>query len=180
MSIQVALHHRTSYRYDRLINLGPQTIRLRPAAHCRTPILSYSLQVSPAEHFLNWQQDPQSNWLARVVVPEKTDHLTVSIDLTAQLNIINPFDFFLEPEAEIYPFAYEPAVLEDLKPYLAKARVGERFKKYLAGISRAAAPTTGFLFDLNARLQHDINYLIRMEPGIQTPADTLRTTRADR
>jgi uncharacterized protein (DUF2126 family)/transglutaminase-like putative cysteine protease len=173
MSIQVALHHATRYRYDRPINLGPQTVRLRPAPHCRTPILAYSLTIGPEEHFLNWQQDPQSNWLARVVVPEKTDHLTVTVDLTAELNVLNPFDFFLEPEAETYPFTYSPEVLEDLKPYLRTAELGSRFKSYLSAVSRAEKPTTSFLFDLNARVQRDISYLIRMEPGIQTPDETL-------
>lgn len=173
MSIQVALQHSTRYRYDRLINLGPQIVRLRPAPHCRTPILNYALTISPSEHFLNWQQDPQSNWLSRVVVPEKTDHLSVTVDLTAELNVINPFDFFLEPEAELFPFGYAPELLEDLKPFLQPAKTGPLFERYLAAVPRIEKPTTGFLFDLNAQLQHDINYLIRMEPGIQTPDETL-------
>ncbi|MBS0473199.1 MAG: transglutaminase family protein [Proteobacteria bacterium] len=173
MSIQVALHHSTRYTYDRAINLGPQLVRLRPAPHCRTPILSYALNISPGAHFLNWQQDPQSNWLARVVVPEKTEHLTVTVDLVAELNVINPFDFFLEPEAEVFPFAYAPEVLEDLKPFLHTVKVGPRFLEYLAAIPRLEKPTTGFLFDLNAQLQRDIGYLIRMEPGIQAPDETL-------
>ena len=173
MSIQAALHHATRYRYDRLIDLGPQIVRLRPAPHCRTPILAYDLKISPAEHFLNWQQDPQSNWLARVVVPEKTDHLTVTVDLTAELNVINPFDFFLEPEAEAFPFAYAPEIAEDLKPYFRRAACGPGFNAYLAAIPKSAKETTGFLFELNARLQRDISYLIRMEPGIQTPDETL-------
>jgi len=173
MGIQVALHHATRYRYDRLVSLGPQVVRLRPAPHCRTPILSYALNVSPAQHFLNWQQDPQSNWLARVVVPEKTDRLTVTVDLTAELNVINPFDFFLEPEAEVFPFDYAPELHEELKPYLRPAHCGSRFEHYLGAIPRAESPTTGFLFNLNSQLQRDINYLIRMEPGIQTPDETL-------
>src|SRR5579871_3842719 len=173
MSIRVAIHHVTRYRYDRLVALGPQVIRLRPAPHCRTPVLAYVLQVSPAKHFLNWQQDPQWNWLARVVVPDPADHLTVTVDLTAELSVVNPFDFFLEPEVEHFPFAYAPDVAADLAPYFQTIECGPRFQAYLDRISRVVQPTTGFLFELNAQLQHDIRYLIRMEPGIQTPDETL-------
>src|ERR1700753_2419778 len=134
MSIQVAIHHATRYRYDRQVLLGAQTVRLRPAPHCRTKIVAYDLTVEPETHFLNWQQDPQSNWLARIMVPDKTEHLSVTVDLVAELNVINPFDFFLEPEAEVFPFDYAPELLEDLKPYFQKAEVGPRFHEYLAAI----------------------------------------------
>lgn len=174
MSLRVALHHTTSYRYDRPIMLGPQVIRLRPAPHCRTPILSYRLDVQPAEHFLNWQQDPQANWLARVLVPEPAERLIVTVDLVAEMAVINPFDFFLESAAERYPFTYDPALALELAPFLATEPLGERFEAYLAAIDRSERHTTPFLFDLNARLQHDIGYVIRMEPGVQTPDETLK------
>jgi uncharacterized protein (DUF2126 family)/transglutaminase-like putative cysteine protease len=173
MSIQAALRHVTRYRYDRPITLGAQTIRLRPAPHCRAKVAAYALKVEPELHFLNWQQDPQSNWLARVVVPEKTDHFTVSIDLTVDMEVINPFDFFLEPEAEQFPFAYSAELKAELEPYLRPLPGGPAFNRYLAGLSRESKQTTTFIFDLNAKLAKDIGYLIRMEPGIQTPEDTL-------
>src|SRR5436190_7535012 len=173
MSIQAALRHVTRYRYDRQIGLGPQVIRLRPAPHTRAKVLAYSLSVEPKAHFLNWQQDPQSNWLARVVFPEKTDHFTVSVDLTVEMNVINPFDFFLEPEADEFPFRYSAEQKSELEPYLAIAEIGPAFERYLAGISREPKLTTNFVFDLNAQLSRDIGYLIRMEPGIQTPEETL-------
>src|SRR6201992_3892884 len=173
MSIQVAIHHTTRYRYDRRIELGPQTVRLRPAPHCRTKILAYDLKVEPKDHFLNWQQDPQSNWLARIMVPEKTDHFTVTVDLTVEMDVINPFDFFLEPEAEQFPFAYSPELKQELEPYLAKLPGGPKFDAYLAKLPKEGNQTTAFLFDVNAGLARSIAYLIRMEPGIQTPEDTL-------
>ncbi|HWC62418.1 MAG TPA: transglutaminase family protein, partial [Rhizomicrobium sp.] len=174
MSIQAAIHHTTRYRYDRRIQLGAQTVRLRPAPHCRSKILAYDLKVEPETHFLNWQQDPQSNWLARVLVPEKTDHFSVTVDLTVQLDVINPFDFFLEPEAEHFPFAYAPETKAELEPYLRTRDCGALFDTFAAGIPRERKPTTAFLFDLNARLSREIAYLIRMEPGIQTPGETLK------
>jgi uncharacterized protein (DUF2126 family)/transglutaminase-like putative cysteine protease len=173
MSIRVALHHATRYTYDRPIHLGPQVIRLRPTPHCRTPIVSYRLEVSPAQHFLNWQQDPQANWLARVLVPEPTDHLHVTVDLVADLAVINPFDFFLESSAENYPFTYDAALALELAPYLVADKRGPAFEAYLRKIDRSAKQTTPFIFDINAGLQRDIGYLIRMEPGVQTPDETL-------
>jgi uncharacterized protein (DUF2126 family)/transglutaminase-like putative cysteine protease len=173
MSVRVALHHTTRYTYDRLVRLGPQVIRLRPAPHCRTPIVSYRLEVQPPGHFLNWQSDPQANWLARVLVPEPTDHLHVTVDLVADLAVINPFDFFLESSAERYPFAYETSLALDLAPYLAVEPLGARFEAYLASLDRSEMATVPFLSGLNSTLQRDVAYVIRMEHGVQAPDETL-------
>src|ERR1700759_5365197 len=156
MSIQVAIHHATRYRYDRAISLGAQTVRLRPAPHCRTKILSYDLTVEPKDHFLNWQQDPQANWLARIVMPEKTDHFSVTVDLTVELDVINPFDFFLEPEAENFPFAYSPDLKAEVEPYLRTRDCGAVFDAFVAALPREQKQTTNFLFDLNAQLSRQI------------------------
>ncbi|THD75528.1 MAG: transglutaminase family protein [Bradyrhizobium sp.] len=173
MSIFVALHHVTHYKYDRPIDLGPQTIRLRPAPHTRTPILSYSLKVTPANHFVNWQQDPQGNWLARYVFPEKTTELKIEVDFSAQMTVINPFDFFVEPYVDSFPFVYTDDLKTELAPYLVTERPGPLLSAYLADIPREALSTVNFLVDLNAQLQKKIRYIIRMEPGIQTPEQTL-------
>ena len=170
MSIHVALNHVTHYRYDRSVALGPQVVRLRPAPHCRTHILSYSLRVEPAQHFINWQQDPFSNHLARLVFPEPTREFKVTVDLVAEMAVYNPFDFFLEPEAENFPFAYSPELGHDLLPYLAKEPFTEHtplFKALVESISLEEQRTIDFIVGLNQRLQHDIKYLIRMEPGVQ-------------
>ena len=173
MSIHAALHHVTHYRYDRPVQLGPQIVRLRPAPHCRSKIISYSLKVEPAEHFINWQQDPFANWQARLVFPEKTREFKVTVDLVTEMAVFNPFDFFLEPEAENFPFQYDPLLKEELAPYLALAPAADLFSNYLAGVDRRPQRTIDFLVGINQRLQHDINYLIRMEPGVQTPEQTL-------
>ncbi|MEL7498296.1 MAG: transglutaminase family protein [Planctomycetota bacterium] len=173
MSIKVALHHHTSYTYDRPVHVGPQVIRLRPAPHCRTPIESYSLRISPGGHFLNWQQDPFGNFLARVVFEEKISHLTIDVDLVANLSVINPFDFFVEADAENHPFEYKPDELEELKPYLAADPTGHHLAEFLKTLNHDHERTIDFLVDVNRRLEQHINYVVRMEPGVQTCEETL-------
>ena len=173
MAIQAALTHKTRYSYDRLVQVGPQVVRLRPAPHCRTPILSYSLKVTPRQHFLNWQQDPQSNYLARYIFPEPTRELVIEVDLVAEMAIINPFDFFLEPEAETYPFVYAPAVARELRPYLEIEKSGPLLSRFLAEIDRSRVRTIDFLVALNRMVQRSVSYVIRMEPGIQSCEETL-------
>lgn len=173
MGIHIAINHKTSYSYDRDINLAPQIVRLRPAPHCRTPILSYSMKVTPKDHFINWQQDPFSNYLGRLVFPEKTNQFEVEIDLVADMIIINPFDYFLEPDAEEFPFTYEKELKEELAPYLVERTAGKRLKKYLKKIDCTPRRTIDFLVDLNTQLSNDISYLIRMEPNVQSCKETL-------
>jgi uncharacterized protein (DUF2126 family) len=174
MSIHVALNHITHYRYDRPVHLGPQVVRLRPAPHSRTRILSYSMKVEPTTHFINWQQDPQANYLARLVFPDPTTFFRVEVDLVAEMAVFNPFDFFLEPSAEKFPFAYEPELKVELAPYLRQAPATPLFAAYLARIDRSEKPTSSFLVELNQGLQKDIAYLIRMEHGVQAPELTLK------
>jgi uncharacterized protein (DUF2126 family) len=173
VSIHIALNHVTHYRYDRPVALGPQVVRLRPAPHCRTRILSYSLKVTPAKHFVNWQQDPEANYLARLTFPDRTREFRVEVDLVAEMAVLNPFDFFLEPYAQKFPFKYEAAEQRDLAPYLTKLPVTAHLQEYLARIPRTEVVTIDFLVELNRSLARDIRYLIRMEPGVQTPEETL-------
>jgi len=173
VATHVALNHVTHYRYDRPVKLSPQIVRLRPAPHCRTPILSYSLRIEPAQHFVNWQQDPFSNYLARLVIPEKTTEFKVTVDLVAEMSVYNPFDFFLEPSADKFPFSYAEGLGHDLAPYLVKDEATPRLAAFVASIDRTPTATLDFLVALNQRLQHDIRYLIRMQPGVQTPETTL-------
>jgi uncharacterized protein (DUF2126 family)/transglutaminase-like putative cysteine protease len=173
MAIHVALSHSTRYRYDRLVSLSPHIVRLRPAPHCRTPVISYSLTVDPRTQFVNWQQDPHGNYLARVVFPEKTRELTVNVDLVVELSVINPFDFFLEASAETYPFVYEPWLAKDLAPFLDPAPAGPGLCDLLQRIDRRPRRTVEFLVDVNRQLSKDIRYVIRLEPGVQTTEETL-------
>ena len=173
MTIRVALRHTTTYHYDRRVNLGPQVVRLRPAPHSRTKIASYALHVKPSGHFLNWQQDPQGNFLARLVFPDPTDHFEVDVDLSADLVTINPFDFFLEPTAERLPIVYEEGSLRELKPYLETIRSGALVDALVASLRPSGRRTVDFLVELNQEIHKRVKYLIRLEPGVQTPDQTL-------
>ena len=178
MAIRVALHHKTSYHYDRLVALSPHEVRLRPAPHARTPILSYSLTVTPANHFINWQQDPYGNYIGRYVFPEKSDKLEFTVDLVADMTVINPFDFFVEKYAEFFPFSYPVQLAAELSPYLKTDKPGEFLVAWVAAARRDLLKknlaTNDFLVAVNQRLQGDIAYLLRMEPGVQTPEETLQ------
>ncbi|HYP58022.1 MAG TPA: transglutaminase family protein [Beijerinckia sp.] len=173
MTISAAIHHVTHYKYDRPVALGPQIIRLRPAPHCRTKIPGYSLKVKPANHFVNWQQDPHGNWQARFVFPEKVTELKIEVDLTAELAVINPFDFFIEPYAEEFPFTYEATLAAELSPYLGVEPLGPRLAAYIDALPKGPIHIVTFLVDLNTELQKAVRYVIRMEPGVQTPEETL-------
>lgn len=173
MSIHVALNHVTHYRYDRLVNLGPQIVRLRPAPHARAQILSYALKIEPVAHFINWQQDPFANFQARLVFPEPTQEFKVTMDLVVEMAVYNPFDFFLEPSAEHCPFTYAPLLAQELAPYLELLPLTPRLERYFARIDRSRCRTIDFLVQLNQQVHRDIGYLIRMEPGVQTPERTL-------
>jgi uncharacterized protein (DUF2126 family)/transglutaminase-like putative cysteine protease len=177
MSIKVALHHRTRYEYDRPVALSPHEVRLRPAAHTRTPIQSYSLKVLPAKQFMNWQQDPYGNWIARVVFPEKTRELQIDVDLVADMTVVNPFDFFVDASAEQWPFRYSPELARELIPFLETEPPGPKLTKWIASLRKELQDreisTIDFLVDVNRRVRADIDYRIRMEPGVQAPEDTL-------
>ena len=174
LSIVAALTHVTHYRYDRPVAIGPQVIRLRPAPHCRTPVLSYSLKVTPENHFINWQQDPHGNWLARFVFPEPATELKIEVDLVAELAVVNPFDFFVEDYAQAFPFAYPAELKHELAPYLEREEDGPLLDAFVASVPREPTPIVDFLVAINQRLQSDIGYIVRLEPGVYAPDETLR------
>jgi uncharacterized protein (DUF2126 family)/transglutaminase-like putative cysteine protease len=173
MSIRIAINHKTTYKYDRLVSLSPHIFRLRPAAHSRTPIEAYSFKVFPKEHFINWQQDPFGNYMARVVFPEKAKELSIEVEVIADMIVINPFDFFVEQYAEQYPFIYKDHLAAELTPYLETTEKGPRLMEWLSNIGLEKMPVNDFLVSVNRRLNRDIAYSIRMEPGVQTCEQTL-------
>ena len=174
MSILVGLRHSTTYHYDRRIALAPQVVRLRPAPHCRTPIVSYSLKIRPENHFINWIQDPFSNYMARLVFADKSVEFSVDVDLVADLTAYNPFDFFVESYAEKFPFEYPDALKKQLAPFLETQAWDQRFAAYLAEVPRKPTAIIDFLVGINQRIWKDVSYTIRMEPGVQKPEETLQ------
>ncbi|MBI1416407.1 MAG: IMP dehydrogenase [Limimaricola sp.] len=175
MSILASIHHLTHYRYDRPVTLGPQVIRLRPAPHSRTRVISHSLKVGPQPHFVNYQQDPYGNWQARYVFPEPVRELKIEVDLVADMTVYNPFDFFVEASAEEWPFDYPEDIAPDLVIYRTPEPAGPRLQAFLDTIPREKMRTVDFVVGLNARIAAEVGYVIRMEPGVQTPEETFET-----
>ncbi|MEW6765147.1 MAG: transglutaminase family protein [Pseudomonadota bacterium] len=173
MSIHVALRHRTTYRFDRAVNLSPHLVRLKPAAHCRTPIQAYSLKVEPAQHFIHWQQDPFGNFVARLTFPGKARELIIDVEVIADLAVINPFDFFIDAHAEHWPFAYTPEQAQQLLPYLELDAGGPQFDALVQSIDCSPVLTVNKLVEINRIVYDLVEYSIRMEAGVQTPEETL-------
>lgn len=173
MTIRVALHHKTSYKYERPIMVGAQQVRLRPAYHGRTPIVSYNMAISPEDHFCNWQQDPFANPVARLVFEKPTDHFTVCVDLVADMTVINPFEFFVDDSAQEWPFEYDDQVKRQLASYLAPVEMTPKFEKWIETLPKKSERIIDFLVDVNRAAQSKIDYKIRLEPGVQTPEETL-------
>ena len=173
MSIKAAIRHLTHYRYDRPVSLGPQTIRLRPAPHSRTRVISHSLKVGPEPHFVNHQQDLYGNWLARYVFPEPVTELKIEVDLVADMSVFNPFDFFVEDTAETWPFAYGEDIAPDLAIYTRTEPLTPELQSFLDTLDWSRQRTVDMLVGLNARIANSVKYIIRMEPGVQTPEQTL-------
>lgn len=175
--MHIHLHHVTHYQYDRAVTLGPQIVRLHPTPHCRARVSSYALTVEPSSHYINWQQDPLANHLARLVFTQATQEFKLTVDMDVELVSSNPFDFFLDPQAGRFPFAYSARDAQALAPYQACERVGAGtalLQAYLQKLGQAPRPTLDFLVALNQQVQHDIRYRVRLEPGVQTPLETLQ------
>jgi uncharacterized protein (DUF2126 family)/transglutaminase-like putative cysteine protease len=174
MSIHVALKHSMGYTYDKFIHLSPQVIRLRPAPHARTPILAYSIKITPENHFINWQQDPFGNYLARVIFPDKVKEFKVDVEVIAEMKVINPFDFFMEDYAQISPFKYPTELIKELAPYLEVTENGPALLQWVDALKQYyGLNTVDFLVAVNQKLYRDLQYAIRLEPGVQTPDETL-------
>ena len=173
MSLKVVISHRTAYKYDRNISLSPHIIRLRPAPHSRTPIEAYSLKIKPEGHFLNWQQDPFGNYMARLVFPEKTKEFSIDVEIIADLITLNPFDFFVEESATNYPFEYKKDLKKELKPYLKINEDGKLLKEFVKSIDKSEKPIIDFLVEVNQKINQYVNYTVRLETGVQTCKTTL-------
>ncbi len=173
MALKVVISHKTEYKYDKKVSMSPHIIRLRPAPHSRTPIESYSLKIKPESHFINWQQDPFGNYLARLVFPEKTDHFSVDVEIIADMITINPFDFFVEDGAKEFPFDYKKDLKKELTPYLEIEEDSKELQEFVDSIDKSKKSIIDFLVEVNQKIHNTLNYTVRLEPGVQTPKETL-------
>ncbi|MEL0628235.1 transglutaminase family protein [Psychromonas aquatilis] len=174
MTITVGIAHHTQYKYDRPVNMGPHIFRLRPAPHSRTKIKSYSIKIIPEDHYINWQQDPFGNYQARVVFNKPTTEFSFTVDLVAELTVINPFDFFLEEYAEEFPFKYDSVLKAELAPYLKKRKASPKLQELIDSFkSEDKERSVDFLVKVNQAIYELVGYGIRLEPGVQTPNETM-------
>ncbi|HET6981404.1 MAG TPA: transglutaminase family protein, partial [Myxococcaceae bacterium] len=175
--MRLLIQHRSRYRYPRPASLGPHLVRLRPADHTRARVESYGLHVTPGAQ-LRWQQDPDGNRVARVSFGKdsRVEALELLVELALEIRPINPFDFLLDGAAESVPFTYPPEMRRTLAPYLARGgpelAEGKRFQQLDAALP-SGGPTLQLLTTLNQAVNQRVRYVLRDEPGVWTPEQTL-------
>ncbi|HEY0189802.1 MAG TPA: transglutaminase family protein [Kofleriaceae bacterium] len=175
--MRVVIQHRSRYVYPRPALLGPQVIRLRPTDHTRARIERYQLAIEP-EHRLHWQRDPHGNHVARVTFKagQAIPALDIVVEMAVDIRPINPFDFFIDERTSRVPFLYPEQLDAELAPYLETGdpayRLGKKGVGLLASLP-ASGSTLDILIGLNAAVQQHVSYVIRDEPGVWTPEDTL-------
>ncbi|GAB3277277.1 hypothetical protein GCM10027347_51190 [Larkinella harenae] len=174
MAIRVALDHHTQYNYDRMVFLSSHLIRLKPAAHSRAAIESYSLTIEPANHVLHWQQDPFGNFIARVDFTDAVQTMTIQVQVVARLEPVNPFDFFVDTDAATFPFEYNAQLKKDLAPYLDYSEPGPYLDQWVRQVDQTKRDTVDFLIRLNQQLYQAITYTERLQSGVQTAEETLQ------
>lgn len=173
--MRILVQHTSRYRYPEPASLGPQLLRLRPATHAKARIESYSLKASAGE--LRWQQDAIGNFVGRLTFPGiRVTDLTVQVELAVEIRPVNPFDFTVDEFARELPFAYTAAQAKELGPFLdledPQLEVGPKARAFLDGLPKAGG-TVALLVELNRLVNRGIRYVIREEPGIWTPEETL-------
>jgi len=175
--IRVQLHHFTHYRYDKPVRLGPQTVRLHPRGHTRTPIARYQLAVSPQAHVARWLQDAHGNRVAEVRVDGLTSEflieVTLQADLSGQPNLVHG--------AAAFPLVYDGALAPLLAPYRVPGPPSPGLAAWLSGVAGGQQGAPVWALDvalgLNRRQHREIAYSTRMEAGVQSPDDTLHLAR---
>ncbi|HEY1555651.1 MAG TPA: transglutaminase family protein [Kofleriaceae bacterium] len=175
--MRVLVQHRSRYRYPAPALLGPQVIRLRPADHARARVESYRLDIAP-EHRVHWQRDPHGNHAARVTFKsgQRIESLELLVELALDVRPVNPFDFFVDARAKTTPFTYPDALAGELAAFLDTGdpayRLGRRTLELLAALP-GEADTIDLLVEINRRVREAVAYVIRDEPGVWTPEQTL-------
>jgi len=179
--LRLLIQHQSVYRYPTPASFGPHQVRLRPASHARARIENYTLKV-PSEAAVRWQQDPSGNHVAHLAFKKGTrlPALEITVELAVDIRPVNPFDFFIDPRCEVIPFAYPAELSRDLAPFLERGdpelATGEQFEALLAAMPKSE-PTVPFLVAANQLVHGALRYVIREEPGIWTPEETLKNGR---
>ncbi|MFT8550349.1 MAG: transglutaminase family protein [Acetobacter okinawensis] len=166
MSSHVTLLHRTCYRYDRPVSMGPQTIRLRPMQASRTPIESYGLHISPKGSQLRWERDSCGNDVACVGFSDRLTHFDIEVSLVADMTVYDPLLQTSSDDAcEDLPLAH----------YLNQADCAPEVMDFLADCPKSAGEDAlEDMMALNEAIASRVAYQRRLEPGIWSPEQTLR------
>lgn len=175
------IRHSTWYEYSRPVFIEPHLIRLCPRTDPAQNLLSYQVLVEPEPAGLGNGLDAENNPFHLIWLNDLTDRLQITAAFTVETTKTNPFDSFLT-SGDALPIALSACERAVLGPYLdyfaltGSAELGLLEAFCDKAMSRSGGKVLAFLNQLNSDLFTTIDKTVRLEPGLQTVGETLRSS----
>lgn len=175
---RLQIRHHTLYRYSEPVTLLPHQLMIRPRAGHDIQLESSSLTISPTPT-VKWHRDISGNSVAVATFHQPADTLSILSEVVVGHYEAEPLDFIVDGNAVMFPFCFNPSERVELIPYQTLCFPGdsESVSSWVEQFWRPgqSIETYALLDRMNKDIVTNFTYRMREEPGVQRPAETLRS-----